>query len=97
MDRGGLIHISDNLFFLFAAMEAEVKSHFSIKNPSLLKDGLKENILSGVLENEGVLFYWSMLAANWEKKEAENDSGSLDHIKRVFFYISIYRNVQKGT
>ena len=33
MDKGGLIHISDNLFFLFAAMEAEVKSHFVLRIP----------------------------------------------------------------
>ena len=37
MVRGGLIHVNDNLFFLFVAMEAEMKSHFSVANPSLIE------------------------------------------------------------
>ncbi len=47
-DRGGLIHISDNLFFLFTTMEVEVWSHFNVTNPTLLKSGLKERIATSV-------------------------------------------------
>ncbi len=73
IDRGGLIHISDNLFFLFTAMEVEVRSHFNVTNPTLLKSGLKERIATSVLQNEDVQCYWSMVTANWEEKDAESD------------------------
>ena len=70
VDRGGLVHLSDDIFLIFAAMEAVVKTHFKIDNPSLLKE-LKEKMKSDVLQNENVLFYWSMIAANWVENEAE--------------------------
>ena len=42
VDRGGLIHISDTLYYVFVEMELEVKSHLEESNLSLLKQGLKE-------------------------------------------------------
>ncbi len=71
VDRGGLIHISDTIFTLFASMEMEVRSHLRAENPSLLKAGLKELLTTSVLQNEEVQFYWSVVSANWVKEEAD--------------------------
>ena len=32
VDRGGLIHISDNLFCVFIAIELEIHRHFRVEN-----------------------------------------------------------------
>lgn len=75
MDRGGLTHISDTTFSLFAAMEVELRSHLRADNPSLLK-GVKDKIVDSIIQNEDVLFYWSVLSANWVEEEAAEFSSS---------------------
>lgn len=69
MDRGGLIHISDKLFTFFCSVEQELRSHLHGKCASE-SDGIKEEVIQKVTENEEVVHNWSLVAANWEAEEA---------------------------
>ena len=62
------IHDFDPTMWRWSSVE--VKSHLDESNPSLLKHGLKERIKKGVLESEDVLFYWSIVSANWTEKHS---------------------------
>ncbi len=68
---GGLIHISDTIFLFFVALEVVVKPHFSTKNLSLLQKGLKERVIGDVVQDNDVLFHWSMIASNWVEEDAD--------------------------
>ncbi len=103
VDRGGLIHISDTIFSFFAAMEVVVKSHYSADNPLLMKE-LKERIITDVLQDDDVLFHWSIVAANWLEEDAhELLKIIVDHwiAMRGFSFVSSfieqYKREQKKT
>ena len=69
IDRGGLIHVNDMLYMFFNAMEEEVRRNINEKIASE-DEGIKETIIQKINDNEDATFYWSLLAVNWETKEA---------------------------
>ena len=66
IDRGGLIHISDQLFSFFMAMELELRLHLQICKGM----GTKEAAVKKIIENDEVKFHWSEVAVNWEEEES---------------------------
>ena len=65
IDRGGLIHVSDCVYMVFAHMEIELQKHLKYNSDISIKDAL-----AGIISDEEVLFYWSMVAVNWDETEA---------------------------
>ena len=59
VDRGGLVHISDDLFFVFEAVELEIRKYFNVK---IANSSVSCDIVSSVLSSNGVQFYWSMVS-----------------------------------
>ena len=51
MDRGGLIHVSDMMYLLFASMETETRSK-----------GIKGKLMKHICKSDDVLFYWATIA-----------------------------------
>jgi hypothetical protein len=71
VNRGGLIIVDELLYDLFVSVESELRKHFSISNASIIDNNLKDLALKGISENEEVLFYWDIIAINWEFTEAK--------------------------
>ncbi len=68
IDRGGLKHVTDTTYCMFASVEIELRKHIqSTTAPSELNiRGAKKQIM----ESDDVVFYWSMVSSNWEEKVA---------------------------
>ena len=65
MDRGKLVHISNETYMVFLSMEIELRKHLS-----LAVNGMKEKLLQALVENDDVQYHWSILAANWGDEAA---------------------------
>lgn len=72
VDRGGLVHVSDTTFMLFASMEVELRSHLHASGVTA-SAGVKEKAMESIAENENVLAHWSELSANWREEEANRE------------------------
>ncbi len=70
IDRGGLITIDDTLFQFLVSVELEIKNHFNIGNATS-QESLKDIAFQAVLANEDVLFFWDMVAVNWDIAESQ--------------------------
>ena len=68
IDRGGLKHVTNTTYSMFASMEIELRKHIQSTT------GLSElNILGAkkqIMESDDVIFYWSMVSSNWEEEVA---------------------------
>ena len=71
INRGGLVQIDDSLYQLLVAIEIEFRKHFTVANGTA-NESLKHLAFHGIIENEDVLFYWSMISINWASKEADD-------------------------
>ena len=65
IDRGGLIHISDELYGMFVSMEMELRKHLKLGNNVNIKD----TAITEILKNEDVLFNWCLVSINWDEAE----------------------------
>lgn len=70
VDRGGLYHVGEMTFLMFESMEMELRKHLSAtaENTSI---EAKEMMTTSVRENEDVLFFWSLLSADWSVESAD--------------------------
>jgi len=71
IDRGGLIHVSENMYWFTASMELEVKKHLSTSPSGNTSSNLKSTLQDAVGISDDVLFYWSMVSANWGEEESK--------------------------
>lgn len=70
IDRRGLIHISDTLFNFFCVVEMEYRCNVHDKCAEET-EGMRSRVVKKLLEDDNVLFYWSMVAVNWEQEESD--------------------------
>ena len=74
IDRGGLTHISNMTYTMFASAELELRKHIMMvqKTQSVARSGelqltkAKEKIMA----SDDVQFYWTMVALNWQEDAA---------------------------
>ena len=59
LDRGGLWHVTDDVFLLFCYMEEEVRQHLSLTSSRHESD-----IIDGLRKNEDILFQWCILSVD---------------------------------
>lgn len=83
IDRGGLWHINDQAYDLFYVIEQEVRTHFVPTARALVE---MSTLVNAVLNNEDVLFHWSMLAA---------DTADADTNKLIKMIVELY-SIVKG-
>lgn len=68
INRGGLTLVNNATFEVFVAIEYELRKHIHYgQSPNL------DRITTAILDNEDVLFLWSMLSSDW----AEDSAGAL--------------------
>lgn len=86
IDRGGLWHIKDNTYTLFYLMEEEIRLHLNTKSLSAktLNEGTREKNFDAILENEDLLFQWSLLSPT-----LDDNIGSIVLQKIAELYITI--------
>ena len=68
MDRGGLIHIDDTVYSLFAEIELVVRK--CIKSQSV-QNVIMPSTVDSIIEDENVLFAWGLVSGNWEQDTAD--------------------------
>lgn len=66
IDRGGLILVSDELYMMFQSMELELRKHLKLGNDVNIKD----NAMKELMDNEDVLFYWSLVSVDFDEAES---------------------------
>ena len=71
VDRGGLWHVQEGTYTLFAAMEEEVREHFQVGAIEVAKEGRREKLTDAVSNNDDVLFHWCLLTAESEEAHAQ--------------------------
>ena len=99
VNRGGLTFINSLTLELFLAMELELRSHFQV----LQRQGdFIAQATSAIKSNDDVLFFWSMLSAEWDETSATNLFDRIIHLWitiRGFSYASAwmekYKNAKK--
>ena len=69
INRGGLVSIDDAMFQLLVSVEVEFRNHFTVANVTR-NESLKDLAFRGIIENEDVLFYWTLISINWDSNEA---------------------------
>ena len=57
------------MYQLLVAMELELRRHFTATNAST-NESLKDVAYKEILENEDVLFYWTVISVNWDSTES---------------------------
>ncbi len=63
IDRGGLWHISDSTYMLFAIMEEQIRRYFTTRAITQLRGDTKDQIHSALMNDDDILFQWSLLTA----------------------------------
>ena len=71
VDRGGLKNVNDRTFHVFLAMETRVREFLKLTTAKSFAAGVKDNLLQSILADEDVLFFWSILAAEWDTEEEQ--------------------------
>lgn len=61
VDRGGLVHISDDLCRVFVAIELHIRKFFKIENAQEITPTSKGKVVSSLLSNEDV---WCMVCCD---------------------------------
>ena len=68
VDRGGLIHVNDMVYHVFATMELVLREYLNGRRAQD-SDELQE-VTKLIVNNENVLFGWSIVSASWEEEAA---------------------------
>ena len=68
ISRGGLKLVKNKSYQFFHAMEMYVRRHFTVMFAPTISAGSKVMLVDKVATDD-VLFYWSMLAVEWEEEE----------------------------
>ena len=71
VDRGGLVHVSENTFMSFERMEMIVCSVFNEEKASIMMDGVKVELRSTIVTDDDIGFYWCMLTVEVEEAEGK--------------------------
>ena len=66
IDRGGLTHVNNATYRTFLSMELELHKHLAGEQPPNFRE-----VAETIKKKDDMQFYWSMVAAHWEEKEAE--------------------------
>ena len=71
ISRGGIKLVNNKTYPFFHAVEMNVRRHFSKTSAPTLSAGSKAALVESIATDEDVLFYWSIISAEWEEKEEQ--------------------------
>ena len=60
IDRGGLVHVTEECHHLFLSIEFVVKHHINISNVKSMDDSFQSHIEKMIATDDDVLFNWTM-------------------------------------
>ena len=60
VDRGGLIMITEEVYQLFYAIETCVRRYLRVSSATEMNDGFRKHVTDCTVNDENVLFYWSL-------------------------------------
>ena len=60
MDRGGLIMITEEACQLFYAIETCIRRYLRVSSATEMNDGFRKHVTDCTINDENVLFYWSL-------------------------------------
>ena len=68
--RGGLVHTYDSTYRVFRAMElyTAVQQRFQKGSVTTLTPGTKNVVVGAIVADEGIAFYWCLVAVNMETR-----------------------------
>ena len=69
--RGGLKVVNNKTYHFFVAMETRIRQFFRTTEAESLSSGMKGTMMQSVARDEDVLFFWAILAAEWEEEEEQ--------------------------
>lgn len=71
IDRGGLWHVVDDVFFLFCFIEEEIREELAAITAATWKDEHKRALLDNLKKSEDILFHWTTLTCELDTESAE--------------------------
>ena len=87
--------MSDNTFILFFIMETELWKHLQLGNVSD-SINMKKLAVDNIVNNEEVVFFWSLLSFDWQEEEAAELLGIvIEHCIRGFSFASAFMEKYK--
>ncbi len=72
VDRGGLLHVKDGVYDFFRAVEMKLREYLRVQDARRMTHGIKEQLLTALVTDEDVLFYWCMLTVELEDNDADS-------------------------
>ena len=96
--RGGLLHISDDLYRVFVAMELDIRKHLRIEKASEMVSSLEGKLASSLLANEDVQFYWCIVCCEVPEEIAREILKSIAELWttiRGFSFAKSYMEIYK--
>ena len=69
VDRGGLIHITDDCFQLFLAIETATRQEFHLRKVPKMDDTFCQHVIKVVVDDHDVLFSWTRINGGETDKE----------------------------
>ena len=62
IDRGGLCHVTNDVFSIFCLIEEEIRRHFLVQDAKHMREGDKKNLVEKLKSNRELHSQWSMLS-----------------------------------
>ena len=100
VDRGGLLHISDDLYRVFVAMELEIRRHLRLEKASEMVSSVAGKLVTHLLVNEDVQFYWCIVCCEIPEEIAREVLKSIAELWttiRGFSFAKSYMEIYKQT
>ena len=69
INRGGLKLVNGNTYQLFVAIETRLRQFLRVTSAESISDGIKSVLMETISGDEDVLFFWTILTAEWEGEE----------------------------
>ena len=72
VDRGGLVVITEEAYQLFYAIETCVRRYLKVSNVAEMNDGFRKHITDCTVNDDNVLFYWSLAGQDEYDKSCQS-------------------------
>lgn len=69
VNRGGLKVVNSKAYHFFLSVETRLRQFLRVSEAPNIGDGNKETLVEQISCDEDVLFFWTILAAEWEEEE----------------------------
>ena len=71
INRGGLKMVNGTTFRFFQALENRLRESLRVTSAQSISEGIKSTLMEAIASDEDVLFFWTILSAEWEEEEEQ--------------------------